>query len=237
MTDPVTPLATTPVTAPATPIEAPQQALTPVAASLYPDSLEAKPEPVITAPAVEPEAVTPSPEVEASKPVAEATPAPTVDYATLEFKLPEGAVLDDKSLTAFRDLAKETALPPEAAQKLLDQHFALLAEANAKAQEIFNATQAAWQTQIDAMPEFAPGVRDQTISLLGKFMDEFGSPELAQALNSTGLGNNPHMVKMVLDVAKTLTEGSPTPQGAPPSQKAGRTLGARLYPETSITRN
>ena len=231
MTDPVTPVATTPVTAPVTTVEVPAAALTPVAASLYPDSPEAKLEPVAAAP--EPEAVTPSPEAEA-KPTVKAS---AVDYATLELKLPEGAVLDDKFLAAFRDLAKEAALPPEAAQKLLDQHFALLAEANAKAQEAFTATQAAWQTQIDAMPEFAPGVRDGTISLLGKFMDEFGSPELAQALNSTGLGNNPHMVKMVLDVAKTLTEGSPTPQGAPPSQKAGRTLGARLYPETSITRN
>jgi len=232
---------------PAEPIAAPTpEAPKTLGESLYPaPPAEAAPEPEPagvdpstdqTTPPVEGEAK-PDGEVEAkpAKAAAEPTAPLTVDsYADLS--LGEGLTADDTALTSAKEIFAEAQLPPEAAQKLLDLYTTNLktaSEAAARAtQESFTNLNSQWLEATNALPEMQGEAKKQTLAILGRTMDEFGSPEAREAFNLTGAGNNPHIVKYILSLAQAVVEGGPTPAGAPVTTdpRKGKSLGQRLYP-------
>jgi hypothetical protein len=199
------------------------------------------------APSVEPAAAAPegAPAEGEAKPVEETKPegeAPAkIDPASYEIKLAEGFVVDEPSLNEFKTTAAELGLPPEGAQKLVDLYTkvaqAQVAKLNDASAAEFQRQQSEWTQQVQAMPEFQGERAAQTTAFLGRVMDEFGSPEAREYLNSTGAGNHPAIVKMILGMANALLEGEPTPVGKPgslasPTGKApARRSGAEiLYP-------
>lgn len=161
----------------------------------------------------------------------EDAPAPLV----YDLKLPDGVTLDAPALEAFTALATESKLSPEVAQNLLTKHAEALKTSRealvSAAQAQFQETQDAWKGEVKAMPEFAtPTAEKQSLQAIGRYMDEFGSPEVRSILDATGAGNNPHIVAMMLKTAKALAEGGPTtaPNAAPPSKRAHN--GTLSYP-------
>ena len=218
------------------------------AASLYGETPAPAPEPAAT-PAVE-AAVVPTPEpAPVPAPTAEATPAeppvPAEPAAALEFKpeqyvvkMPEGFADDAALVSEFQTAAAEVKLPPEGAQRLIDLYgkavgnqIKALEDAGALATP---SVQEKWLGEINAMPEFTGERRTQSLAIVGRMMDEFAPPELKTMLDKSGFGNNPAMVKFVLNMAEILTEGSMPAQGRPaPVGKDGKpiapTLGGRLY--------
>ena len=170
----------------------------------------------------------------------EATPPPvltTDSYADLT--LGDDFTVNDEALTSAKSIFAEAQLPVESAQKLLDLYATNIkatAEAAAKAtQETFTALNTKWAAETNALPEMQGEAKKQTLAILGRTMDEFGSPEAREAFNLTGAGNNPHIVRYILSLAQAVVEGSPTPQGAPVATdpRKGKSLGQRLYPNST----
>lgn len=183
---------------------------------------------------VEPPAPQPAPADPPTPPVAPTPDAP-IDAATWTPTLPENFTVDETALTAFKAQAAEAKLSPAAAQALMDTYIsAQTAQANANA-EAFNATQTAWTTEVNAMPEFAPSTREATQAMLGRTFDTYGTPEARQILDATGAGNNPALVRMFLNMAKALSEGGPTPPGGPPAARKPTSLGESFYGSTPQT--
>ena len=168
------------------------------------------------------------------KPVEGKAPA---EYA--EFKVPEGTTLDEATATEFKAMAKELDLTQEQAQKLLDfggGKLRALAEGPYKA---WSEMQTKWQAEVKADPEIGgtkleQSVKDASLVFVPGESNPFVGSEaeaksLKEALNATGAGNNPAIVKMFVRMGRMLAEpGSLT--GKPPNANTVEAKLSTMYP-------
>lgn len=218
--------------------------------SLYPAPAESQPAPEPAPAGVEASTVEAASEgaegkVEGEKPADDSKPAEGDAPALLtaesyaDLKIADGFTVNDAALTDAKAIFTEAQVPPEAAQKLLDLYTTNLKTATeqlaATHQEQFTALNQRWIDSTNALPEMQGEAKKQTLAILGRTMDEFGSPEAREAFNLTGAGNNPHIVKYILSLAQAVVEGGPTPPGAPATgdPRKGKSLGQRLYPNSN----
>lgn len=122
----------------------------------------------------------------------------TIEYA---FEMPEGIEADKGRLDAFTAIAKEAKLSPEVAQKVVGLEAARIqAEADAHV-----AMVKGWAETVTADPVL--GVAENQ-GVAKSVIEKFGTPELRQYLNDTGLGNHPELVKFAYAVGKAMSEDS-----------------------------
>lgn len=151
----------------------------------------------------------------------------TLDSYT-ELKVPEGLTVDPALLTKFKEASLDGALAPDKAQGLLDLYHTALQTAQSASKTAAEIEVARWTTETNALPEFTGATRRTSEVALGRAFDEYGSPELDTFLATTGVGNNPHLVKYILKLALALDEGRPAPSGTPANPgTSGRLNGAR----------
>lgn len=121
-----------------------------------------------------------------------------------EFKTAEGQELDAEAVKAFEPIAKELNLSNEQAQKLVDMYGSKIMP------KLVEQQAAQWQQQIEQWAEQVKADKDlgtdASIGAAQKAMDKFGSPELKQYLNETGLGNHPELVRIFANIGKAMSE-------------------------------
>jgi hypothetical protein len=178
----------------------------------------------MTEPTPSPEAPTPAPSVAP----APATPAPAAESSLLgpepadrptysDFKLPEGATVDSDSLKAASTLFADSGLNQEQAQKFID-----LAVSREKAQaesglRAFVDLQNKWVSEIKADPDIGGERLQATIASATRAIDRLAIPGLREALDLTGAGNNPAIVKAFARIGQMIAEDRFRPgNGAPP---------------------
>lgn len=173
--------------------------------------------------------------------------AKITDPTKYELKVPENVTVADDTLTAFKAEAAKLGLTNEAAQSFMDMHIAGLEASHTQFQEgaqtAFNDLRAEWRKECEAMPEFTGAQRKENLAAVAAALDEYGEftevdgkkiNVTKQMLETTGLGDNPAMVRMVYRMAKALKEGTPTSVGRPIGEKTGpKTLGETFYQEAS----
>lgn len=125
-----------------------------------------------------------------------------IDPAAYEFKAPEGMELDAASVDDFRAVAAELKLSPEAAQKVVD--IAIKRE-QARA-EAFATQVQAWGDEVRADKDIGGAKLDENLGVARKAIDQFGSPELKSLLDSTGMGNHPEVVRMMVRIGRAISE-------------------------------
>lgn len=173
----------------------------------------------------------PAPKPEGEAPAGEKPKeAPTEggDPAPIEVKIPDGVEFKPEALESFKTLAAEAGIKSEGAQKLLDLYIGeMQGQATAQAQA-WTDTISGWKTELNALPDFATAEqRTANQVILGRALDEYGTPEARAAFDLTGAGWNPHIVQTFFNMAKALGEGGPTLPGAPAGQATTRSQ--RLY--------
>lgn len=126
-----------------------------------------------------------------------ATEAPAeIDYA---FETPEGVKFDEARLGEFTTTVKDLKLPKEAAQKFLD-----LAVKHEQARaDAFAAQVSKWADEVKADKELGS---PESLAAAVKAVDTFGTPELKELLNTTGMGNHPEVVKLMAKIGKAISE-------------------------------
>lgn len=207
--------------------------------SLYPAPAETTPPE--SAPAAAPETPPAAASAEGDATPAETAPdAPPPEAAapltvdSYQFTFPEGFKADDATLTEAKSIFAEAGVPLDKAQALMSlysKNLQAATEAGASsATAQFTELNTRWASEVNALPEFQGEAKKQTLAILGRTMDEFGSPEAREAFDLTGAGNNPAIVRYILSLANAVVEGSPTAPGAPSAGKRPRSLGERLYP-------
>lgn len=121
-----------------------------------------------------------------------------------EFKAAEGQELDAEAVKAFEPIAKELNLSNEQAQKLVDVYGSKIMP------KLVEQQAAQWQQQIEQWADQVKADKDlgtdASIGAAQKAMDKFGSPELKQYLNETGLGNHPELVRIFANIGKAMSE-------------------------------
>ena len=123
-----------------------------------------------------------------------------------EFKAPEGVVLDQQALAEFEPIARELNLTQEQAQKLVELHTKQL-QSQAQSQTQVAAKQIeAWVGEIKADKEIGGANFDTSVRHAQAAAKKFGSPEFLAALDATGMGSHPELVRVFARIGKAMAE-------------------------------
>jgi predicted DNA-binding protein (UPF0251 family) len=123
-----------------------------------------------------------------------------------EFKAPEGVELDAAAIAEFEPLARELNLNQEQAQKLLELHTKTL-QNQAQSQTQVAAKQIeAWVGEIKADKEIGGTNFDSSVRHAQAAAKKFGSPEFLAALDATGMGSHPELVRVFARIGKAMAE-------------------------------
>lgn len=125
---------------------------------------------------------------------------------TYEFKPAEGAELDTEALKDFEPVARELNLTNEQAQKLVDAYPKILAGVQQRQADAWQATTEQWAADVKADKEIGGDKLTGNLSAAQRALDQFGTPELKEYLNTTGLGNHPDLVKTFVKIGKAMSE-------------------------------
>ena len=163
------------------------------------------------------------PEVETPEPI-------TAETLTL----PESIAADDPALGEFLGLMNNGELTPsERAQQLIDLQTssseAMLTALEQEQQSAWDSMQDDWKAQAKALPELGGENLGRTLSDIQTGLRSAGvEQEFFQALNLTGAGNHPAVIKALHILTKGFTEQPPV-SGAP-AGAAGKSLAERMFP-------
>ena len=152
-----------------------------------------------------------------------------------DYVLPEGAVLDPESTSAFETIAREADMPQAVAQKIVDLNLKIQKEGQAKQAQQVAALQQSWRTALEKDPDFGPdkATFDKNAAIAVKAM-KFAPPGLKEFLNETRLGNHPLLVKWMLNTSRAMAEDG-THNGSRPTSRdeSEEARARRLYPNQS----
>lgn len=121
---------------------------------------------------------------------------------TYEYQMPEGMALDKSAADALTAFAKEQGIKPAEAQKLA----AIGAQMVQRQQEAHAQTVSTWIEQVKTDKEIGGDKFDASLATSRVAMETFGTPELKDVLNATGLGNHPAIVKFFYQVGKRVSQ-------------------------------
>lgn len=176
---------------------------------------------------------TPAGDTPAAEPAKEDTTGDKSDgapeaYET--FTLPEGVEVDEATLGEAAAMFKDIGLPQDKAQKLVDFYTGKLAAAAEAPQKLWEATQADWQGKVRADPEIGGTKLDATIATAAKAIDKFGGTALRDALDITGAGNHPEIIRFFSRVGASLSEADFVTGSPKGGAGARQTTANALYP-------
>ncbi len=144
-----------------------------------------------------------------------------------EFTAPEGDAFDPKVLGEFEAVARELNLPQESAQKMLDK---LAPALKAKQEEGLAAVVTGWTESAKADKEFGGDKLTESLTVARKAMDQFGTPELRDLLNGSGLGNHPEIIRAFYRAGKAISDDKVLTSGTSGSSRQR----APLYPNSKL---
>ncbi|MBT1783142.1 peptidase [Enterobacter hormaechei subsp. xiangfangensis] len=145
-----------------------------------------------------------------------------------EFTAGEGVELDTEALKDFEPVARELNLTNEQAQKLVDAYPKILAGVQKRQAEAWQAQTEQWAADVKADKEIGGDKLTANLSAGQRALDQFGTPELKEYLDSTGLGNHPALVKAFIKVGKAMSEDKVVTGG---HESGGSDLISAFYPK------
>jgi hypothetical protein len=189
-------------------------------------------------PAVEKPAA--SPAADPAKPVdkpAEAKPEDKKDEpagapeAYAAFTMPEGVALDTELLGEAAPMFKALNLPQDKAQAMIDMATKVAVKTrDATTQAIAAQHQtevAAWTEAARADKEFGGDKFNENLGLAKTALATFGTPELINQLNKSGLGNHPELIRTFVRIGQKISADGFMPGGKTTTTKTTEQL---LYP-------
>ena len=123
-----------------------------------------------------------------------------------DFQLPEGAQLEAGVDSEIKAIAKELGLTQEKAQKLAETALKLTQSADAAIQERFAKGKEEWVTATRNDKEIGGDKLNDSLASAKKALDAFGSPELTNILDASGLGNHPDVIRAFARVGAAISE-------------------------------
>ncbi|EBF8395136.1 peptidase [Salmonella enterica subsp. enterica] len=124
-----------------------------------------------------------------------------------EFKPAEGQELDTAALEQFEPIARELNLTNEQAQKMVDLYGTKIMPMVKQQQvEAWQKTTEQWAADVKADKEIGGDKLTSNLSAAQRALAQFGTPELKEYLEGTGLGNHPELVKAFVKVGKAMSE-------------------------------
>lgn len=124
-----------------------------------------------------------------------------------EFKPAEGQELDTSALEQFEPIAREMNLTNEQAQKMVDLYGTKIMPMVQQQQvEAWQKTTEQWAADVKADKEIGGDKLTGNLSAAQRALAQFGTHELKEYLEGTGLGNHPELVKAFVKIGKAMSE-------------------------------
>lgn len=165
------------------------------------------------------------PDAEAPKPIEEKKP----EAKPLELKLPEGSHLTAKDVEKVVARSKELNLTPEQAQAELNRESELVKSFVEGEKQKFAKEVTAWVDEAKKDPEIGGEKFAQSAEAAKRVVNRFGTEAFKKALNESGLGNHPELVRVFVRIGKAMTDDQLVlPSGNP---TAPRSAAEVLYGE------
>lgn len=123
-----------------------------------------------------------------------------------EFAAPEDVKLDTELLGEFKEKAKELGLDQDKAQQMVDLGVKLQQKWQTEHAQVIEQTKTEWVEQSNHDKEFGGEKIAENLAVAKKALDAFGTPELKQLLNDSGLGNHPEIIRAFYRAGKTISE-------------------------------
>lgn len=123
-----------------------------------------------------------------------------------KFRLPEGVAGDPESLKPATELFAETGLSQEQAQKFIDLAVARETAAASRSVQAFVDLQNQWVSEIKADPDIGGDRLKASLASASRAIDRLDVPGLREALNFTGAGNHPAVVKAFVRLGQMISE-------------------------------
>lgn len=156
--------------------------------------------------------------------------AKPIEYT--DFKLPEGLTVDETKVGEFKTLASELGIPQEGAQKLMDLYANEIKQISEAPMRAWTDLQTQWRDEVKNDPVIGGANLERNLAatkaglnnLLGESAGKF-----FEALNITGAGNNPEIVRGLMKAAAPHAPATPI-RGNPAGSSGSKSAGATLYP-------
>lgn len=137
-----------------------------------------------------------------------------------DLQMPEGIELDKASADEFTTIAKELKLDQATAQKLAD----IAAKQAQRQVEAHTKLVESWVESVKADKDIGGDKLEENLGIARKALDTFGTPELRDVLNASGLGNHPEVIKAFVKAGKAISEdkfvaGAPKGNDTDPARK------------------
>ena len=155
----------------------------------------------------------------------------TESYA--EFALPDGMSVDGEMLAAFTPIAQELGLTQDQAQRLVDMYAERIGAAGDSQHTAWVDMQAQWQDEVRGDAEIGGGKLDESLALARHAVIELGrdagggrgdgANALLQALEDSGLGNHPAVIRAFARAGRLLADDNiilPTSETVQPKTRA-----------------
>jgi hypothetical protein len=150
-----------------------------------------------------------------------------------DFTVPEGFTLDGEVAKEAGALFKGLDLTQTQAQSLVDYYVKQTKEAFEAPFNAYMDKRQEWRDEINADPDIGGSKLNGVKVSIGRLIDSFGNAKVAEAfreaMDYTGAGDNPAVVRGLYELSRRLTEGAAV-RGNGPS-----TEGQRLGPEQRST--
>jgi hypothetical protein len=171
-------------------------------------------------------------------------PDPAAVPEKYEFKPAEGTELDTKLIESVTPLFKELGLSQEGAQKLFDFHNAAVKAAVEGPANVMNEMRTEWRGEVVKDPTLGNGtdnLKPEVRANIAKAIESVGDAKAVasfkEAMDLTGAGDNPALIRGLNAIGKLLSEGTlvrggtPSPLGQTKSGETSRPSPAQaMYP-------
>ena len=166
---------------------------------------------------------------EAPKPGEAPAPEAPAPLTAEDITVPEGFELNEASRDAFLAVVNDATLDPKArTNALVEMHTKAMADAQTAGAEAWIARQTASAKLITDDPTIGGANLVATQAKFAAVLDEFGSPELREQIDISGIGNQKPFADFLLKVSEIISEGNPV-VGDPTSGET-KTTANTLYP-------
>lgn len=143
---------------------------------------------------------------EGGKPEGDDPPKPVVPEK-YEFVMPEGYALDEAKATEFEAFARTNKLTNEAANEALKLAVAHVQDLQAKQESAWREQVEGWGNEIRADKDLGGDKLDASVAIAQKAVARFGTPELVEFLETSGVGNHPALVRFCYQIGTRISEG------------------------------
>jgi len=127
---------------------------------------------------------------------------------TYEFSMPEGVELDEATAADFSLIAKDASLTQVQADKFVSIYQKAQADGLEAQQTAWQDQLASWRDEASSDPDIGGAKFQENIGLAKKGLDVFGNEKLKEALNTSGMGNHPEVIRMLTKIGTAVSDDS-----------------------------